>query len=96
MRDGGQRHFGAVRRGNEQPLQDGWVLAELRRHFEHDFVLVGCAIDGRDLALAERVVKRLVDQRRGQTELLGLLAIDDHVDMRRGDLLVGGDLLQLR
>ena len=48
------------------------------------------------MALAERVVKRLVDQRRGQTELLGLLAIDDHVDMRRGDLLVGGDLLQLR
>jgi hypothetical protein len=39
-------------------------------------VLVELAVDRRDLALAEGVVERRVDRRRGQAEARGAVAID--------------------
>ena len=71
-------------------------MLELRLHFEHDLVLIGRGIDRRDLPLAERVVKRLVDQISRQPETIGGIAVDLDGQMGRGNLLIGRDLLQFR
>ena len=58
--------------------------------------MVGRGEHRRDLALAERVVQGRVDQRRRNAEPGGGVAIDLDRDMRRGNLLVGRDVLQFR
>ena len=50
----------------------------------------------RDLPLAEGVVERVVDQLRLDAEARRHVAIDRQRQRRAGDLLVGGDVAQLR
>ena len=49
----------------------------------------------RDLALAERVVQRVVDQLRLDAEARGGIAVDRQRQRRALGLLVGGDVAQL-
>ena len=44
------------------------LLLELRRDFQHHVILVELREHGRHLALAERVVERVVDQLRRDAE----------------------------
>src|SRR6185312_2797065 len=54
--------------------------AELRRHFHHHAVLVELGEDGGDLALAERVVQRVVDGLYRHAVAAGLLAVDGELE----------------
>ena len=58
--------------------------------------MVGRGIDRRDLALAEGVIKRLIDQRGRYAEPVGGVAVDIDSHGRGRVLLVRGDVLQLR
>ena len=72
------------------------ALPELRRHFHHHMILVLVLVDGRDLALAERVIERVVDLRGGQAQPRRRGAVDLEIDLQPLVLLVGIDVLQLR
>ena len=71
------------------------ILLERGIDLQHHLVLGARGVDRVDLALAERIVERLVDLGERQAELGGRIAVDVDGDVRRGDLLVGGDVLQL-
>ena len=96
MGDRAERHLRAVAAGNVDLRQRGRVFLELGLDAEDDLVLVGRGVHRRDLALAERAVQRLVDQRQRDPEARGGIAIDLDADIGRGDLLVRGDVLQFR
>src|ERR1700680_436666 len=91
-----ERHLRPSRRLYVDLRQRSRIVLELRLNFQDDLVLAGLGIDGRDLPLTERVVKRLVDQRGGKSEPRGGIAVDFNGDMWRGDLLIRADVLQLR
>jgi hypothetical protein len=93
---GGERHLCSVRAGNVELRQRRRVALELRLDFEDHLVLSARGVDRRDLALAERVVERLVDQCGVEAEPVRGVAVDIDRHGRRGVLLVGGDVLQLR
>ena len=86
------------RRRDVELVEDRRILLHLRRRFENHVVAVELREVLRDLALADRVVQRRVDQRRRDPEARRARAVDRQ---RRGTgrvLLVGrdvGDLLQL-
>ena len=58
-----KRHLLAVRGRDENLLQRGRVPLELGIDFENHMVLIVAFVNSRDLPLAERIVKRVVDQR---------------------------------
>ena len=60
-------------------LQRLRILPVARRHLHDDVVLVARDIDGRDLALAEGVVERVVDLAHGDAEPRRGVTIDDDV-----------------
>jgi hypothetical protein len=60
-RDRGERHAPAVRAGEVDVVEAGRVPLVLRRHLEHDAILVQLREDGGDLPLPERVVEGVVD-----------------------------------
>ena len=68
----------------------------LRLRLQDDAVLVGLAVDGRDLPLAEGVVERVGHALHGDAEPAGLLAVDLDVDAQAAFLRLGGDLAQRR
>ena len=72
------------------------VALVLRHGLQHDAVLVGLRVDGRDLALAEGVVERIVDRLHGDAEPARRLAVD--VDERAQAAFLGlvDDLAQHR
>ena len=73
------------------------ALPELRRHFHHHMILVQVLVDGRDLALAEGVVERVVDlRRRSDAEPRRRGAVDLEIDFQPLVLAVGIDVLQFR
>src|SRR6266446_4907425 len=96
MGERAQRNLRAGWRQHVDLRQRSWIVLKLRLNFEDDLVLAGRGIDGRDLPLTERVVKRLVDQRGRKSEPRSGVAINLDRDMRRGDLLVRRDVLQFR
>ena len=57
-------------------------------------VLVLRAVDGRDLPLAEGVIKRVVDRVQGKAEAHRGVAVDDHVGLQAALLLIGIDVLE--
>ena len=52
-------------------FEDRRILPVLRRHLHHHVILVQRVVDGRDRALAERVVQRVVDLAGGDAEPRG-------------------------
>ena len=57
--------------------------------------MTGSGVDCRDLALAERVIQGLVDQRGRNPHSRRRVAVDLDRDVRRGNLLVRGDIFEL-
>ncbi|MNI37237.1 hypothetical protein D3C73_913210 [compost metagenome] len=62
--------------GDRQLFHQRSAGTELRRHFQHHPVLVELGEDGRDLALAERIVERVVDGLHRHAQHAGLVAVD--------------------
>ena len=71
------------------------ALPELRRHFHDHVILVLVLVDGRDLALAERVIERVVHLADGQAQARFRGAVDLEIDFQALVLLIGIDVLQL-
>ncbi len=65
-------------------------------HLHHHEVLIQPGVHGGDFALAEGVVKHLVDGRGGDAQPRGGIAVDHQVGRQALVLLVGGDVAQLR
>ena len=61
-----------------------------RLRLEDDAILIELRENGRDLALAERIVKGVVDRLREDVLLGGLVTIHFDVDLQTAGLLVAG------
>ena len=86
--EGRQRHLLArQRRGDVELVEQRRVLLQLRRHFQHHVIAVGLGEVLRDLALADRVVQRRVDQCRRNAEARRPCAVDRQ-RRRRGRILL--------
>ena len=70
------------------------VLPIARRDLHDDVILVERVVDRRHLPLAEGVIKRVVDRAERQAEPLRRRAIDRHVGLEAGLLLVRIDVLE--
>ena len=68
---------------------------QLRQHFQDHVIAVELREVLRDLALAERVVERVVDQLRLDAEARRLVAVDGQRQRRAAGLLVGRDAGEL-
>jgi hypothetical protein len=68
------------------------ILLVARLRFQDDAVLVGLAVDGRNLPLAEGIVERVGDALHGNAEASGLFAVDVDVDARAAFLRFRGHL----
>ena len=95
LRDGGQRHGLARGRPHVDVRECVGALPVAGLELHHDVVLVQRRVDGRHLALAERVVERLVDRARADAEPRGGRAVDDHGHLEPAILLVAADVAQL-
>ena len=73
-------------------LQPFGVLPPLRRHLHDDVILVERVVDGRNLALPERVVERRRDGAGRDTEPARGVAIDGDVHLQSALLLIGIDV----
>ncbi|GCC46876.1 hypothetical protein chiPu_0030707, partial [Chiloscyllium punctatum] len=71
-----QRHLRAVGAGQIELVENRRVALVHRQRLEHDAVLVGLAVDRRDLALREGVVQRIRDTLETDAKLAGALAVD--------------------
>ena len=72
------------------------VLLKLRLHFQNHVILVQLRENGRDLALAERVVQSIVDHLRRDAEPRRCVAINHQTNLQPAVLLVAGDVAQFR
>ena len=94
---GRQRHLVAGRRRFHVDLvQRVEAALQLRQHFEDHLVGVELGKILRHLALAERVIERIVDQLRLDAVARGGIAVDLQLQRGAVGLLVGGDVAQLR
>ena len=83
------------RRLNVELIERIQLALQVRRHFENDVVgIVGEIL--RHVVLTERVIERVVDDLRQDSETGRRIAIDGDGDLRRGILRIGGDVGQLR
>src|SRR6185437_11608863 len=96
-RKGRQRYLLAgARRTHVDLVQRVGAALQLGQDFQDHAIGVELGKILRDLALAERVVERIVDQLRGDAVARGGVAVDLKLDRRALRLLVGGDVAQLR
>ena len=95
MREGAQRDLCSVGPDHKKLGQGLRAVLKLRLNLEDELVLIGRGIDRRNLTLTEGIIQRLVDDRGRQPQPGDGVAIDLDRDMRRRDLLIGGDILQL-
>jgi hypothetical protein len=72
------------------------ALPVLRRHLHHDVILVARSVDHRNLALAEGIIERVVDLRRGDAEPGRRGTVDHQIGFEPLLLLVGVDVGQFR
>src|SRR5262249_44987993 len=73
-----QWYLGSCRRPYIDLLERGWVLPVLRRNFHHDVILIEGRIQDGNLPLAERIVQRVIDELRTETESRSRAAVEDH------------------
>ena len=79
MGEGAERNLCAGGRARRRCSQGVGILLEFGLHFQDHVVLVELRENGRDLALAEGVVERVVDRLRSDAEARGGIAIDDQI-----------------
>ena len=92
-----QRHLVAGgRRFDVDLVQRVEAALQLRQDLQDHVIAVELGEILRDLALAERVVERVVDQLRLDAVARGRVAVDRQRQRRALGLLVGGDVAQLR
>ncbi len=97
LRKGRQRHlFAGQRRLDVDVVQRIDRALQLGQHLEDDVVAVELGEVLRHLALAERVIQRIVDQLRLDAIARGGVAVDLQFERGAAALLVGGDVAQLR
>src|SRR5262249_15507201 len=93
--DGAERHLLSGRRLHVDRGQIEGAFAIARFDFQDDTVLIELSENGRNLSLAEGVVKRVVDCLQGDAEQRRFIAINDEGDLTPAGLLIGGDIAQL-
>ena len=79
-----------------QQADQGGVLAQLGRRFQHHAVLVGLGVNRADLALAEGAVQHVVHRLHGDAQARGGIAVHIHRHPQPAIALVAVDLAQLR
>ena len=100
FRHGAQRHEPGLvvrvgeRAGDVEPAERVGVLLEFRQHLEHDPVFREVAVNRRNLAGAERVVKAGLNLLRRHAQRGGLVAVNGHDDLRAGDLQIARHILK--
>ena len=77
-------------------LRSSGLLRKSRRDFKHHVILIQLREHGRDLALAEGVVERVVDLLHADAQARSRIAIDDQRGFEPAVLLVGRDIAQVR
>src|SRR5215468_8648113 len=92
--EGGERNLLARARLDVDRLERVGILLVLRRHLEDHVVLVERRVDVGDLALAEGVVERVVDELGEDTETRGGVPVDDERGLEPAVLLVRRDVAQ--
>jgi len=95
-REGAQRHLGAGGRLHVDALERVRIVLELGRDLEDHVVLVELGEDGRDLALAEGVVERVVDGLGQDGQARGEVAVDDQRGHEAAVLLIARHVAKLR
>ena len=93
-RDRRQRHLGIERAGQIELRQDRRIALVHRQRFQHHAILVGLAVDGRNLPLREGVVERVGDRLQVDAELAGALAIDVERGAQAALLRFRGDVAE--
>ena len=71
-------------------------FTELRFDFENHAKLIELGENDRDLPLAERIVKRVVDRLGEHIEARRFFAINIDIQLQAIDLLIAGDVAELR
>ena len=94
--DGRRRAGRGAGAGDVELRQRAGVLLVARLRLQDDAILVGLAVDRRDLPLAEGVVERVGDALHRDAEPPGLLAVDVDLHAQAAFLRLGGDLAQRR
>ena len=100
-RDRRDRHLRAglpARRGTRhiELGEDRGIALIHRQRLQHDAVLVGLAVDGRDLPLRERVVQRVGDALQADAELARARAVDIELRAQAAFLRFRGDVAEQR
>src|SRR5690242_20473632 len=96
MAERAERHRRPVGRAHVNVLQLCWIALKVLHRLENDVILVRLCKQSRDLALPERVVERLIDLERRDSETRSSDAIDHERGLGSTGLLVGCDILKLR
>src|ERR1700752_415832 len=96
MRECAERHRATTRRLNVNVLQLTWMLLKVWQGLENNVILIGLCKERRDLTLAERVVKCLVDDLRRDAQSRRRDAINDKGSLCSHRLLIGRNVLELR
>ena len=96
MRECAEGNLCAVGRFHVNVFQGVRILLELRIHLEDNVILIELRKDGGDLALAEGVVKRVINVRRQNAQAGSGVAIDGERGEKALVQLVAGDITQFR
>ncbi len=65
-------------------------------NFQHHVILIQLGEHDRHQPLSEGVIQRVVNGAGSHSQARGGVAVDDHIDLRRLVLLIGGHIAQLR
>ena len=95
-REGIERHLRVAGTGNIELVERFRVRLILRRRLQDDAVLVGLAVDRRDLTLSKGIIQSIADGLHRYAEPRGGLAIDIDEDAPAAHLDFGGDIDELR
>ena len=85
-----QRHLRAAGGADIDAVQQRRIGLQLRIDLQHHLVLVALGVDRRDLPLRIGIVQRVVDRHGADAEPRRGVAVDHHVHLRAGAVLVGG------
>src|SRR5579863_4953711 len=89
------RRGGGERRAHINVVQVGRAALELRHHLEDDVILVELRVQGGDLALAKRVVERLIDHLGRDAHARSGDTVNDELFGQGAGLLIGGHVAKL-
>src|SRR5229473_1647163 len=98
-RDGGERHLGGAARyalggaaADKNAIDVCGILLKLRIDLKDHAILVALGENGRNLALRERIVERIVDVLDLDAKPGRSGAVDHHIGLQAAQLPIGGDV----